>query len=323
MKAKYLLIGLVLFLVIGEIVLRLDQAVQPFAQDDHIFLAEKISETPEFKMVKANTVPLDDSTFRVMVLGDSYINGWGTDENRKFSNVLRTNLTKLADQRYKRFLVLDASRPGNNTLDNYNEYEAYYHNFKPQVIIIPYNINDVEDNLDTVQAASAKQADKLKHVEKPNFGQKLYAVIYQVHLLQYVMHNFHSFLKSKGIVIPKSELDLQLKSYTQNKENWIKSKEILNRFASHAAARNEKLIVILMPEYNVIDNLSAFNPTYQIIQQFFTGKPATTYINPVKYFVNYPKQDLRVSKYDGHPSILAHRILADSIAVLLKNKVMR
>jgi len=287
MRFRHYITGIIIFLLLGEVILRIDQKITPFAQDDHIFLAVKLTETPELKMAAANSVPLDDSTFRVMVLGDSYINGWGTDENRKFSNLLRKNLTNSASGRYKRFLVLDISKPGNNTLDNYNEYRQYYASFKPQTIILPYNINDVEDNLDEVRnTADNNNKQEHKHINKPNFGKKLYDIIYQVHLVQYLLHNFHSYLKGQGIVIPNSELDNQLKSYTQNIENWVKSKRILNKMIREIGEKKEKLVVILMPEYNVINNLSAFNPTYTIISQFFTGHPNTTFINPVKYCIH-------------------------------------
>ena len=287
MKIKHIILGLIGFVLIGELILRLDQSVGPFMQDDHVFLSKKLTETPELKMANSNTVPLNDSTFRVMVLGDSYINGWGTDENSKFSNVLRANLTKSASKKYKQFLVLDISKPGNNSLDNYNEYHEYYKSFKPQVVILPYNINDVEDNLDELKVIDTTQrVEPTHHINKPNFGKKLYDIIYQIHIVQYILHNFHIYLKGLGIVIPKSELDIQLKSYTQNKENWIKSKHILSKMQQEILAKNEQLVVILMPEYNLINNLSAFNPTYNIIGQYFTGKPNTTFINPVKYFVN-------------------------------------
>jgi len=324
MKFKHVLLTVFIFLLIGELVLRLDQTVTPFAKDEHIYLAVKVAETPELKMVEANEVPLDDSTFRVMVLGDSYVNGLGTDENKKFSNILRADLLKSVNSKYKRFLVLDVSKPGNNTLDNYNEYHQYYESFKPQEVILPYNINDVEDNLDPATAASAaKNNHEIKHIDQPNTAQKIYKVIANVHLVQFALRSFHAYLKSQGVVIPNSELDLQLKSYTQNKDNWVKSKAILNTMMQEVAAKNENMTVILMPEYNVINNLSAFKPTYNIVGDFFTGHPNVIFINPVKYFKNYPINELCISKYDGHPSILAHKVLADSVTAYLGATVLR
>jgi hypothetical protein len=326
MKLKNILLSLFIFIVCGELMVRLDQAVTPFAADNEVKVAMKIEESPEWKMAKSNSVPQDDTTLRIMILGDSYIHGAGIMDADKFSYLLRQDiLKKHANGKYKRCFVLDLSRPANNNLDNYNTYHHFNKIFNPQVTILAYNVNDVlnnlDDQIDTVGAATTTLPVKQK--EKPSLTKRLYDILYVSHAVQFSMHNLNDYLKSKGIIFPNSVFDQNLKSYKLNQPNWVKSKVILSKLIHEASSEHQKLIVLLMPEYDQLSHRSIFKDTDTIIQNFFKSQEPLTFINPVDYYKSYDPAQLRLNKYDGHPNNKAHRILANGVISVITDTLLK
>ena len=79
---------------------------------------------------------------RILIIGDSYIYGGGIAPSDKFSERLSL-LLKKSNPSEKEILILDASKPSNNTLDNYNSFLYYENKFKPHFIFWAYNFNDI------------------------------------------------------------------------------------------------------------------------------------------------------------------------------------
>ena len=313
-KLFSIIIGALCFLLIGEFLIRLDESVGPFAKDNQVRIAIKLQESPELKMVKANNLPIDDSTYRILIIGDSYIYGAGISDQSKFSNLLKANLLKTNRGKYKRCLVLDVSRPSNNTLDNFNTYKQFSSIFKPELVILAYNLNDVVNNLDVQDTIGSKLGElPVKQKKKLDFVRKLYDILYTSHLIQFVMHNINDYLKGMGYIIPNSVFDQQLQSYILNRPNWVKSKAILNNLINETGKMHQKLLVIRMPEYNLLDHQELFKQTNSITRQFFTSHKNIDFIDPLEYYKGLHSKDLRLNKYDGHPNDRAHQILAKGL----------
>ncbi|MEO8406647.1 MAG: SGNH/GDSL hydrolase family protein [Chitinophagaceae bacterium] len=320
-KAILYIIG---FFLIGELLVRLDQGVNPFSKDSQVMIAMQIEESSEWKMVKANNVPIDDSTYRIMILGDSYIHGAAISDKSKFATILRENLLKKYSGKYKRVFVLDLSRPANNTLDNYNSYKQFTPVYQPQLIVLAYNLNDVANNLDEQDTTGLKTGElPVKQAAKPGFVKKLYNILYTSHVVQFCMHNLNDYLKSMGIIFPNSVFDQELKSYTQNKPNWIRSKEILDNLVKETSAKDQKIMVIRMPEFDLLDYKNIFEKTNSITKDYFTSHKNIDFIDPELYYSNYKSKELRLNKYDGHPNEKAHAILANGVISFIDSNYLK
>lgn len=325
MLIRKVILFAVIFLLLGEALIRIDEMVAPFSNDDQVRIAIKMQESNELKLVESKTVPMDDSVYRVMVLGDSYIEGPGIPADSKFSAILRKNLlNETTARRYKKCLVLDVSRPSNNNLDNLHTYETFAEKFKPQMVILAYNLNDVTGNLDEGAEITGTKKGIMpgKQMDKKTFIHKIYDIVYQSHMLQYTLKSLNAYLKSVGYIVPKSVFSEILKEYTDNRESWVKSKAILDRLVTESEKSKHELIVTLMPEFDLIGTRKIFINTDRIIEEYFT-KSGVTFINPAGYFTTYKPAELRQSKYDGHPSSKAHQILADSMMIFLREKYLK
>ena len=123
MKALKTLAYCCLFLIIGESLIRLDIAFNLLNNQPRKINIE-LEQTHLLKNVDQKLFKPDSLQFRVLVLGDSYIHGGGIESSKKFSKILSKLLNENSNSRQE-FLVLDVSRPSNNSLDNYNSFIHY------------------------------------------------------------------------------------------------------------------------------------------------------------------------------------------------------
>jgi hypothetical protein len=155
-------------------------------------------------------------------------------------------------------------------------------------------------------------------VKKQSVPQKIYSVIYHSSVLHYILYNFHNYLKSYGVVFPNSEFNLILNDYTENKDNWKRSKYLLSQINNDVIKRNIQLIVLKFPEMNLIGYPKLFIGADNVIKAFYGQSPAVTYINSVDFFNSESSKDYILSKYDGHPNERAHKKIAQQIFNLIK-----
>ena len=322
MKLLKVIYFLLIFLAVGEIIVRVDDALRPFSEDAQKKVRVSFNESYEWQLVRQNNVPLDDSTFRVLLLGDSYMHGVGFIRDSSVAEVLKTKL-KSSHLPYKRFLVLDATKPANNTLDNYQEYLFLDTVFKPDLVLLGYNLGNVYGNLDEGNTQKVSLATvTAQHPDVQTFRKKLIAFVINSHLLYFVLHQINIELKLSGHPLPGSDLDNELKTYTENRTNWIKSQKILTKLMDSTQSRKENLLVMMLPIYNLMSNPQLFKRTDSTIYQFFTdsSRSNVSVWNTRSFYEGIPTSSLILNKYEEHPNTRVHRMLADSVFNFISDK---
>jgi hypothetical protein len=315
----------IIFLLVGELFVRFDKETKIFEKDDVVKISTKTGINEELELLNKKKVPLSDSVLRIMVLGDSYIYGGGIDLNKNFSHQLKTLLLKSNVLPNKEIHVLDVSRPSNNNLDNYNTYFKYVNEFKPQVVILGYNLNDIKDNLekDAADTMIDKKTDFLpvKSVEKKNLLQKTYNFFWKSELLSFLSKNFYNYLKSLGIIIPNTGFDEKLSAYVLNKPSWVKSKKLLSEVFIDANKSNIKFILLLMPEIDLLEHPKIFYSADTVFSHFLNPFQNLIFVNGRDIFKNQSSKEFCLSKYDGHPNEEGHLVMARYISkVVEKNQ---
>ena len=171
------------------------------------------------KIEKGNFIP-NPNQIRILVIGDSYINGGGIPIEKRFSKRL-SNLLK------EETLILDISRPSNSTLDNYNSFLFYQEKFKPQFVFWAYNFNDILYSIPPINSSKKTEIVPPKRVSKKKIGLKKYvSQLYSFsELTRYVSSKIQKQLKFQGIVVPIGEFyQLTQKTYLETNKNWIDTK---------------------------------------------------------------------------------------------------
>jgi len=211
MKKRDILLFIVLFLLIGEILVRFDKAYDLLDNAPQI-INTKIEENQLVTAVANGDFVAKESQLRIMVIGDSYIHGGGIDPNKKFSKMLLQNFrsnNEISDST----LVLDVSRPSNNTKDNFNSLINYEKVFKPNIVIWAYNFNDILRVQPRIEEKALNQKAEVK-LEKPQVPKKrketaLRTVRREAYefsqLLQFSSAKLQKELKINGFVLPFGE----------------------------------------------------------------------------------------------------------------------
>ena len=116
-KLSKALLLLLLFLCTGEFLINLD------IKYNLTYIDNYQPEGSNFKILDASNIQnknfkLDENQNRIMIIGDSYIEGIGISKPLRFKNQLNDFLIKNTNLN-KKHIILSLSRPGNNAIDKY------------------------------------------------------------------------------------------------------------------------------------------------------------------------------------------------------------
>jgi len=191
---KKIIFIVLIFIITGELMIRLDEKFQFFDDTRVVKIATGLTVTPEYTMLNEHTINFSANNLRVMTIGDSYIAGGGIEPKDRFSQQLKSML-KTNNKAHDDILVLDVSKPSSNTLDNNQTYFHFIDSFKPHVVILGYNLNDVEGNLqkqkDKPGAGNAGIAGTNSR-GKESFVNKIYKIYKTSRFLDFTFHKLHN-----------------------------------------------------------------------------------------------------------------------------------
>jgi hypothetical protein len=317
MKALKIILYTCLFFLIGELIIRIDLKYDLLNKSPNK-IEVKIEESElRNKIEQGNFIP-NSNQIRILIIGDSYINGGGISTENKFSK----NLSYLLEED---ILILDISRPSNSTLDNYNSFMFYQEKFKPQFVFWAYNFNDILYSIPQVNTSKKIKTVKLppKRVSKKKIGLKKYvSQLYSIsELIRYLSSNAQKQLKFRGIVLPIGEFyQLTQKTYLETNKNWIDTKKKLDSVSQICKRNQSKFILYRIPEFNLLSHPQLFSIFDKEMVDYVDSNRNITYFNGIKDFNKEDGDKFMLSKYDGHPNELAHMRIAKKIAEYINRK---
>jgi len=318
MKALNFFFYTCLFFLVGELIIRIDLEYD-ILNNSPYKIEVKIEESElRNKIEKGNFIPNPNQT-RILVIGDSYINGGGIPIEKRFSKRL-SNLLK------EETLILDISRPSNSTLDNYNSFLFYQEKFKPQFVFWAYNFNDILYSIPPINSSKKTEIVPPKRVSKKKIGLKKYvSQLYSFsELTRYVSSKIQKQLKFQGIVVPIGEFyQLTQKTYLETNKNWIDTKKKLNTVSQICKTNQSKFILYKMPEFNLLNHSNLFHSLDEKFVNYINSNKNITYYNGINDFENENSDKFMLSKYDGHPNELAHFRIAKKIAEYIMGEKAR
>ena len=222
MKVLKFLLYTSLFFLIGELIVRIDLKYDLLNNRPNK-IEVKIEKSKLKNKIEQGSFTPNSNQIRILIIGDSYINGGGIPTKNKFSK----KLSFLLKNKYlfeKEILILDISRPSNSTLDNYNSFIFYQDKFEPQFVFWAYNFNDILYSLPQVNSSKEIEILPPKRVLKKKIGLKKYvSQLYSFSkLTSYLSWNIQKQLKFRGIVLPLGEFyQLTQKTYLKTNKIWI------------------------------------------------------------------------------------------------------
>jgi lysophospholipase L1-like esterase len=108
---------------------------------DYVFRVNKLGfRGPDIPFAKA------PNTFRIAVLGDSFVAGYGVAEEHLLTNRLQSDLSRRAPDESAKIEVVNVGRVGTSTIRELDIYESVGMKFHPDVVILAYYLgNDLAE----------------------------------------------------------------------------------------------------------------------------------------------------------------------------------
>ncbi|MEL6131743.1 MAG: hypothetical protein AAFR59_00015 [Bacteroidota bacterium] len=318
-------LGSLIFFLVGEILIRLDEHFGFFQESKVVKIAETLTVSPILEAVDKGTYPIQADEFRIMVIGDSYINGGGIPKDSAFARKLEAMLQTRSSACYSKVTILDVSRPNNNMLDNYLIFHEYVDRFPPHLVILGYNFNDVQGMLEIpdeeIQALSPTEFNATE--VNVSFVRKVYEVVYTSRLLRFVMKQFNIRLKAEGIFLPGSEFSRIMKRYDKAQDAHKQVQTLIDGIVDKLQGLDSHLFFYYMPEINLIEHAGVFEePVVQPSQLWITAHTKyATYLNGYTAFEGEKAYRYTLSKYDGHANPAGHERLAAFIMPSVEVKI--
>jgi lysophospholipase L1-like esterase len=322
---------LVVFFLVGEVLLRVDSQLLNWDQGEVNLKNEQRTSTI-LTEVESGKYQAREGELRILVLGDSIMYGAGVPFENTFSQTLESKLRGLpAFQGGVR--VLNASRPGNNTLRNRLDFEKYCDLFQPSIVILGYNLNDVYgvQTNETVApapvpapevAAAAAAAAPVATEKSLDRVRMLQQLIFSSKVVGWTLPKVNLELKLRGVVMPGSEFDHMIhQSHQKGYLGWEQSQPHLQFMIDYCQRRGAMLIGYLIPEFNMIDRYSFFKEAHQIISDYFTQRGVVVVQGAEPFLTqDIDYRTLAVSRHDGHPNAKAHGMMADHMVRVIQER---
>ena len=274
---------------------------------------------------------------RIMILGDSYIEGIGINKSLRFNNQLANILEKHKDLN-KKPIILSLTQPGFNAIDKYFSFLDYYEKFKPHFVLWFHSLNDISfsytsefsdikqklaekkdnayNNIEKKNIASITETINLNHTNNKSKFYNLKTFISKSDLLYYLSSNLFNEILLRGFLIPYGDFYYLTQSLYNNSTKQFKLYKDIFKHVFIKINKNTKLIVYSMPEYNLINQTEFFKNVDSTLYNFFKEKNAI-YIDGKDHLMGYKFNQLVSTRSDGHPNSLAHKIITKKVSDLI------
>ncbi|HXP49748.1 MAG TPA: SGNH/GDSL hydrolase family protein [Bacteroidia bacterium] len=233
----------------------------------------------------------DTAKKKIAFIGDSFTEGHGIKHNsERFSDVVGKTL---ADK----YSFYNLGICGMNSNDEYAQLQKFP--FKPDVVVLQYYGNDIED-LDT----TAKQ--KFNFAPFADSNNLTYAIVSNSYLANYIF-----WLYPHG----KYGDYYQYMSSLYNNPILIKKHlATLNKFVEYCRQRNALLIAVVIPFLQV--DMKKSDMYMMPVVSFFKQNNIPV-VNVAEFAGNFPVRERVVNSNDMHASVMFNKIIADSITNII------
>ena len=348
---------LIIFIVAGEIITRLDRAFNLSYRKSMLPNNQKIQKAFDLDSFPQN-YKISKDQYRVLVIGDSYIKGIGINTNQQFSNIFLDSLKKIMPSPYKPD-VLNLSQSGNTFIENYALFNNYSQKFKPNTILWFHNLSDLnlffnEASIDyqtkTVVFNDKDLANRdynkfilenhrIKNVNNITPNEKitnyhrgligsLKSMLKNSELIKFSKYNFYNELLNLGIRIPSTEFNYLTKyAYLKGSLELELFNELFNGLFNgliqNSKDNKTNFIFYLLPEFNLIHKSEFFHNFEESLKLNFKDQKQITYVNGRTNFLNYSPSQLTLVSTDSHPNELAHQLISNHIIELLLKNIFK
>lgn len=243
--------------------------------------------------------PFDHESYRIIIMGDSFTYGLGLKNSNSWP---KKTEQYLHDKGYNNIEILNGGIPDTNTRQQVAFFNKYTCDYKPDMVIIGFIINDCGELCSNCGAVKLKhQLDAIANSAKQRFG--LYAFNYiRFAYLKYKLTN--ATVKEYSMPYEK-----ETEPFQQCKRAFLDFKELSQK-------NNFELIVVIYPMLVQLNKNYPFNSIHRKMEAFFKEAGIEAY-DLTQEFYGYRDTDLWINYVDSHPNKKANEIVAKKIVEII------
>ncbi len=266
------------------------------------------------------TIPKPKGTYRVLVLGDSFVWGIGLDVGDTFPKQLEARLQKKIQGRTVE--VINTAYPGYNTVDELLVLRDKGIKYEPDMVLLIYFLNDVRykpelvaTTLQTSPNTPSPHKEQVKagfaFQNKINFRALVEWISHQFKLVAFFKPRLNMLLREIGVFEEQSWLVKLFQSYHDKNPGWEASKNALLEISRISKKHQMKFVVAIYPFLSDLQNYHG-KEAHQTIFQYCQKLDALC-IDLLQVFEKNSHLDFWIKFDDSHPNAKAHRLAIDTM----------
>lgn len=271
------------------------------------------------------------NTFRILMLGDSFTEGWGVAQDKTFSALLENKLNSLSRGRFE---VINMGVAGYSPLLEYLQLKNIGLEFKPDLVILNFDYTDFADDIAYEELATFDENHNPVSV-RPGLSDKLKSFAYWAQEFNedniivvgngivrdlLVFSEKHSVLFRKLVVAKFLEGDINSKLKEPGSDSFVLPERNFQLISNMLRPKNTPFFVVLYPHKDHL--LSKDNTAFFFKFQQFGDQNGIKMLNLFPLFRTKNPNDLYF-RFDFHGTEKFDELMAKGIYdYLVKNKLI-
>ncbi len=261
-------------------------------------------------------IPKPKDTYRILVLGDSFGWGFGVELNKTYMKLLERKLNNLSEA--KKIEVINGAVPGTNTIDQVKQLERIGLKYEPDMILLVYNLNDVEYYPTGNESEVIDfDIDNKKDYERFGLGKGIRGQIQKLEtrsrFILYLVGKIGSTLRGAGLI--KSEefswIYKNCNSFVDDNPGWIHSKSAIREIRDISKRKRMEFVLVIHPFIVNLNNYPC-KDAHRTIREFGEREKIPT-LDLFPFFEGKNTGKLIINPIDSHPNEKGNEITSEAL----------
>jgi hypothetical protein len=283
-----------------------------------------------------------EKTYRILVAGDSFVEGSGVRRGQTFSRVLESELNAELDGSGRRVEVYNLGHCGMNTVEEVALLRTQVPQLNPDMLILAYVYNDPEINpkpsyippgkddavsflsfLDAVNVEAGKAdsgaGDALRNNQQMSYGKRVFNfAITKLHsYMAYFVYKYSTYFS-----MTRSLSDDIKMLHSDANPGWAQAKAALKDLSEYARSREMELVGIVFPVFIDPPYPQPIGEALRKVSAYMQDSGFTEAIDLAPLYDSSKKSsglgEFALSHFDSHPNVNAHALLGKNLAETLQ-----
>ncbi|MHC4454313.1 MAG: SGNH/GDSL hydrolase family protein, partial [Planctomycetota bacterium] len=253
---------------------------------------------------REHSVKKPPHTYRILGLGDSYLWGQGV----KYKDIVLSKLEQLlsVDAFNMTIETVNTGISSTNTHDQLELLKYRGLQYDPDLIIVHFVLNDVEEDLDGKEEKIEFFRDYTSLYQSPDKFSK-YSYLYG-----WVRQRYQLTYRARHYI--KNVAD----SFLEDSSKWAQCREALLGIHNVCRSHNIQLLIVVFPFFHNLDGDYPFQVIHDTVRTFLEENDIHV-LDLRNHFQGFHGPELWVHPTDQHPNEIAHDIAAKVISGYIKD----